>query len=138
MSAPATIYNGIVLAQRSRAAIALNMLAFTLLSITPYPACTLPPSPVGLTATHYLKRPVHEFDLRDSVPDDATTIPISVMVKPRCGSIAVRRSLNDDCPLVMSSGARTTIGVPEGRVLYISASPLTEEFKVFVAGWYRK
>lgn len=80
---------------------------------------------------------MHEFDLRNEVPDEATTIEIYAMVKPTRGSIEVRRSLDDDQPIVMSTGARTTIGVPEGRKLYISASPFTEEFKLFVAGWFQ-
>ncbi len=80
---------------------------------------------------------MHEFDLRNEIPDDATTIEIYAMAKPARGSIEVRRSLNDDQPILMSIGAKTTIGVPEGRKLYISASPFTEEFKLFVAGGFR-
>ncbi len=48
-----------------------------------------------------------------------------------------RRSLDDDQPIVMSTGARTTLGVPERRKLYVSASPFTDEFKLFVAGWFQ-
>ena len=79
---------------------------------------------------------MHEIDLRNEIPDDATTIEIYAMVKPVMGSIEVRRHEEDEHPLVMSAGARTTIGVPEGRKLYVSMSPFTKEFKLFVAGWF--
>ena len=79
---------------------------------------------------------MHEIDLRNEIPDYATTIEIYAMVKPAMGSIEVRRDPNDDQPLVMSAGTRTTIGVPEGRMLYVSMSPITKEFKIFVAGWF--
>ena len=80
---------------------------------------------------------MHEFDLRNEIPDEATTIEIYAMVKPARGSIEVRRCQNDDQPIVLSTGARTTIGVPTGRKLYISISPFTEEFKLFVRGWFQ-
>ena len=80
--------------------------------------------------------PVHEFDLRNEIPDEATTIEIYAMVKPTAGSIEVRRSPRDDEPILLSTGTRTTMGVPEGRKLYISMSPFTDEFKIFVAGWF--
>ena len=79
---------------------------------------------------------MQEIDLRNEIPDDATTIEIYTMVKPAIGSIEVRRDPDDDRPLVMSAGTRTTIGVPEGRKLYVSMSPFTKEFKLFVAGWF--
>ena len=78
---------------------------------------------------------MHEFDLRDEIPIEADIIEIYAMVKPATGSIEVRRSPDDDQPLVMWAGMRTSIGVPVGRKLYVSSSPFTKEFKLFVAGW---
>lgn len=52
---------------------------------------------------------MHEIDLRNEIPDDAATIEIYTMVKPAIGSIEVRRDPDDDQPLVMSAGTRTTI-----------------------------
>ncbi|MBI2798668.1 MAG: hypothetical protein HYX63_00020 [Gammaproteobacteria bacterium] len=80
---------------------------------------------------------MNEFDLRNEIPDEADIIEIYAMVKPVGSSIEVRYSPDDDRPLTMSAGSRTVIGVPEGRKLYISSSPATDGFKIFVAGWFR-
>lgn len=79
---------------------------------------------------------MHEFDLGDEIPDDATTIEIYAIVKPAKGWVEVRRSPADDEAIILSAGSRTTIGVPEGRKLYVWPSPFTEKFNVFVAGWF--
>ncbi len=79
---------------------------------------------------------MQELDLQNEIPVEATTIEIYAVVKPARAWIEVRRSLSDDQAIIMSSGSRTTIGVPEGRKLYIRPSPFAEEFNVFVAGWF--
>ena len=80
---------------------------------------------------------MQEFDLRNEIPSDATTIEIYAMVKPPSASVEIRRSPEDDEAIIMSNGTRTTMGVPAGRKLYLSPSALTQEFKIFVAGWFR-
>lgn len=81
---------------------------------------------------------MHEFDLQNEIPDEATTIEIYAMMKPARSSIEVRRTPDDDQPIVMPDGMRTTMGVPDGRKRYIMPSLFAEEFKIFVAGWFRE
>ena len=80
---------------------------------------------------------MHELYLHNEIPDEATTIEIYAMVKPARRSIEAQRSLDNDQPILISTGARTTIGVLKGRKLYISASPFTEGSKLFGAGGFQ-
>lgn len=76
-----------------------------------------------------------EFDLRDKIPDSARTMDLIVITDPPLSYIEIRRSPTDAAPLRMSAGMSTTMGIPEGRKLYIYKIPGVREYQIKIAGW---
>ena len=76
-----------------------------------------------------------EHDFSSEIPPEANAIEILVTTTPTSGEIEVRRSLEDDEPLTMGYGSRTTLGVPENCRLYVVKLPPTEDYTIEIMRW---
>ena len=76
-----------------------------------------------------------EHDLSSEIPPEANAIEILVTTTPSSGKIELRGKLEDDHPLTMGYGSRTTIGVPDDNRLYVVKLPPTEDYTITVMRW---
>lgn len=76
-------------------------------------------------------------DLRSDVPPEANAIEILVTVIPSNGTIEITTSLDEDEPIVMWNGAKTILGAPELRQLFVKKIHPTIHYGILVIQWFK-
>ena len=79
---------------------------------------------------------MEEIDLTDIISARSNAIEIEASIEPRHGEIEILRDQDDPYPVTMHHGARTIIGAPESRRLYVRLGPSARACRVTVVDWY--